>query len=218
MPQDRGDPPLTVAGFVSHWLLRPFYLRVTQDWAPFLLNGVTWLCAVLSHLSHIWLFATLWTVAHHPPLPMGDSLGKSTGVGCHALLQRIFPTQGVNLHLLCLLHQQAGSLPLAPPGKLHGCSCKYIYKKGWWVCQTVAYFILLGSKTTAGGDCSHEIKRCLLLGRKGMANLDSILRRDLTLLTKVHIVKAMVFPVVMYGYESWTKKKAEHQRIYAFEL
>ena len=86
------------------------------------------------------------------------------------------------------------------------------------MCQTVAYFILLGSKTTAGGDCSHEIKRCLLLGRKGMANLDSILRRDLTLLTKVHIVKAMVFPVVMYGYESWTKKKAEHQRIYAFEL
>ena len=86
------------------------------------------------------------------------------------------------------------------------------------MCRTVAYFILLGSKTTAGGDCSHEIKRCLLLGRKVMTNLDSILRRDLTLLTKVHIVKAMVFPVVVYGYESWTKKKAEHQRIYAFEL
>ena len=84
--------------------------------------------------------------------------------------------------------------------------------------ETVADFIFLGSKITAGGDCSHEIKRCLLLGRKVMTNLDSILRRDLTLLTKVHIVKAMVFPVVVYGYESWTKKKAEHQRIYAFEL
>ena len=75
--------------------------------------------------------------------------------------------------------------------------------------ETVRDFIFLGSKITADGDCSHEIKRCLLLGRKGMANLDSILRRDLTLLTKVHIVKAMVFPVVMYGYESWTIKKAE---------
>ena len=87
------------------------------------------------------------------------------------------------------------------------------------MCQTVADFILLGSKTIAGSDCSHEIKRCLLLGRKVMTNLDTILkRRDITLLTKVHIVKAMVFPVVMYGYESRTKKKAEHQRMYTFEL
>ena len=77
--------------------------------------------------------------------------------------------------------------------------------------ETVTEFIFLGSKVTADGDCSHEIKRCLLLGRKAMANLDSILEsRDITLLTKVHLDKAMVFPVVMYGYESWTIKKAEH--------
>ena len=85
--------------------------------------------------------------------------------------------------------------------------------------ETVRDFIFLGSKITAHGDCSHEIKRRLLLGRKGMTNLDSILKsRDITLLTKVHIVKAMVFPVVMYGCESWTIKKAEHQSIDAFEL
>ena len=77
----------------------------------------------------------------------------------------------------------------------------------------------LGSKITADGDCSHEIKRCLLLGRKAMTNLDSILKsRDITLLTKVHLVKAMVFPVVMYGCESWIIKKAECRRIDAFEL
>jgi len=80
-------------------------------------------------------------------------------------------------------------------------------------------FIFLGSKITADGDCSHEIKRCLLLGRKAMTNLDGILKsRDITLPTKVRLVKAMVFPVVMYGCESWTIKKAEHQRIDAFEL
>ena len=76
--------------------------------------------------------------------------------------------------------------------------------------ETVSYFIFLGSKITADGDCSHEIKRRLLLGRKVMSNLDSILKsRDITLPTKVHLVKAMVFPVVMYGCESWTVKKAE---------
>ena len=76
-----------------------------------------------------------------------------------------------------------------------------------------------GSKVTADGDCSHKIKRCLLLGRKVMTNLDSILKsRDITLPTKVCLVKAMVFPVVMYGFESWTVKKAEHRRIDAFEL
>ena len=80
-------------------------------------------------------------------------------------------------------------------------------------------FILGGSKIIADGDCSHEIKRRLLLGRKVMTNLDRILKsRDVTLLTKVHLVKAMVFPVVMYGCESWTIKKAEHQTIDAFEL
>ena len=85
--------------------------------------------------------------------------------------------------------------------------------------ETVADFIFLGSKITAGGDCSHEIKRCLLLVRKVMTNLDSILKsRDITLSTKVHLIKAMVFPVVMYGCESWTMKKAECQRIDGFEL
>ena len=85
--------------------------------------------------------------------------------------------------------------------------------------ETVRDFILEGSKITANGDCSHKVKRCLCLGRKAMTNLDSILKsRDIALPTKVRLVKAMVFPVVMYGCESWTIKKAEHQRIYAFEL
>ena len=85
--------------------------------------------------------------------------------------------------------------------------------------ETVTDFIFLGSKITADGDYSHEIKRCLLLGRKAMTNLDSILKsRDITLPTKVHLVKAVVFPVVMYGCESWTIKKVEHRRIDAFEL
>ena len=85
--------------------------------------------------------------------------------------------------------------------------------------ETVTDFISLGSKITADGDHSHGIKRCLLLGRKVMTNLDSILKgRDITLSTKVHLVKAMVFPVVMYGCESWTIKKAEHRRINVFEL
>ena len=84
--------------------------------------------------------------------------------------------------------------------------------------ETVSDFIFWGSKITADGDCSHEIKRHLLLGRKVMTNLDSIFKSRDTLPTKVHLVKAMVFPVVMYGYESWTVKKAEHQRIDAFEL
>ena len=85
--------------------------------------------------------------------------------------------------------------------------------------ETVRDFIFLGSKITADGDCSHEIKRHLLFGRKATTNLDGILKsRDITLPTKVHLVKAMIFPVVMYGYESWTMKKAEHRRIDAFEL
>ena len=85
--------------------------------------------------------------------------------------------------------------------------------------ETVADFIFGGSKITADGDCSHEIKRCLLLGRKVMTNLDSILKsRDITLLKKIRLVKAMVFPVVMYGCESWTVKKAECRRIDASEL
>ena len=85
--------------------------------------------------------------------------------------------------------------------------------------ETVTGFIFLGSKITAGGDCSYKIKRCLTLGSKAMTNLDSILKsRDITLPTKVHTVKAMVFPVVMYGCESWSIKKTEHRRIDAFEL
>ena len=85
--------------------------------------------------------------------------------------------------------------------------------------ETVADFIFLGSKITADGDCSYEIKRCLLFGRKVMTNLDSILEsRDIMLPTKIRLVKAMVFPVVTYGCESWTVKKAECQRIDAFEL
>ena len=85
--------------------------------------------------------------------------------------------------------------------------------------ETVTDFIFLGFKITADGDCSHESKRCLLRGRKAMTNLDSVLKRkEITLLTKVQIVKAMVFPVVMYGCESWTVKNAECQRIDAFEL
>ena len=85
--------------------------------------------------------------------------------------------------------------------------------------ETVTDFIFLGSKITAGGDCSHEIKRQLLLGRKAMTNLDSILKSiDITLPTKFHLVKAMVFPVVMYGCKSWTRNKAESQRIDVFEL
>ena len=84
--------------------------------------------------------------------------------------------------------------------------------------ETVSDFIFLGSKITADGDCSHEIKRHLLLGRKVMTNLDNILKnRDITLPTKVHLVKAVVFPVIMYGCESWTVKKVECQRINAFE-
>ena len=85
--------------------------------------------------------------------------------------------------------------------------------------ETVRDFIFLGSKITAYGDCSHEIKRCLLLGRKAMTNLDSILKsRDINLRTYVHLVREMVFPVIMYGCESWTMKKAEHRRIDDFEL
>ena len=89
-------------------------------------------------------------------------------------------------------------------------------EKLWKQCQTLFWG---GSKITADGDSSHEIKRCLLLGRKLVTNLDSILKsRDITLPTKVHLVKAMVFPVIMYGCQSWTIKKAEHQRIDTFEL
>ena len=85
--------------------------------------------------------------------------------------------------------------------------------------ETVIDFIFLGSQITVDSDCSHEIKRCLLLGREAMTSLDSILKsRDITLLTKAHLVKAIVFPVVMYGCENWTIRNAEHQRIHIFKL
>ena len=99
-----------------------------------------------------------------------------------------------------------------------------IQKTGSWqidgeTVETVTNFIFGGSKITADGDCGHEIKRCLFFGRKAMTNLDSMLNsREITLTTKDHLVKAMVFPVVMYGCESWTVKKAEHRRIDTFEL
>ena len=93
------------------------------------------------------------------------------------------------------------------------------WQTGGETVETVADFIFLGSKTTADGNCSHEIKRCLLLGRKSLTNLDSILKnRDITLLAKVCLVKAIVFPVVVYGCASWTIRKAECRRIDAFEL
>ena len=85
--------------------------------------------------------------------------------------------------------------------------------------DVVTDFVFLGSKVTVDGDCSHEIKRCLLLGRKAMTNLDSVLKsRDITLLTKIHKVKDMVYPIVMYGCENWSTEKAEHQKIDALEL
>ena len=101
----------------------------------------------------------------------------------------------------------------------HGIRSHHFMANRWETVATVSDFIFLGSKITADGDCSHEIKRCLLLRRNAMTNLDSILKsRDITLPTKVHLVKAVVFPVVMYYCESWTIKKAEHLRINAFKV
>ena len=101
----------------------------------------------------------------------------------------------------------------------HGIWSHLFMANRWETLEIATDFIFLGSKITTDGDCCHEIKRRFLLGRKAMTNLDSILKsRDITLPTKVHILKALVFPVVMYGCESWTIKKAEHQRIDAFEL
>ena len=103
--------------------------------------------------------------------------------------------------------------------KDHGIRSHHFIANRWETMETVSDFILGGSKITADGGCSHEIKRCLLLGRKAMTNLDSILKsRDIALPTKDHLVKAMVFPLVMYGCESWTIKKAECRRTDAFEL
>ena len=101
----------------------------------------------------------------------------------------------------------------------HGIWSHHFIANRWGTMVTLTDFIFLGSKISADGNCSHEIKRCLLLGRKAMTNLDSILKSsDITLLTKVYLVKAMIFPVVIYGYDSWIIKTAEHWRIDAFEL
>ena len=101
----------------------------------------------------------------------------------------------------------------------HGIWSHHFMANRWRNMETVKDLIFLGSKITVDGDCSHEIKRCLFLGRKIMTNLNSILKsRDINFPTKVHLIKAMVFPVVMCGCESWTVKKAEHRRIDAFEL
>ena len=138
------------------------------------------------------LCATLWIAQLTRCLCPWDSPGNNTGVGCHALLQWIFPIQGSNLCLLCLLHWQLHSLPLVPD------------------------FIFLGSKITADGDCSHEIKRRLLLGRKVMTNLESIQRHYFA--NKGPSSQSFGFPVVTYGCKSWTVKKAERRKIDAFEL
>ena len=103
--------------------------------------------------------------------------------------------------------------------KDHGICSHHFMTNRWRKMETVRDYVFLGSKVTADGDCNNEMKRHLYLGREAMTNLDSILKtRDITLPTKVRLVKAMVFPVVTYGRESWTIKKAEHQRIHAFEL
>ena len=127
------------------------------------------------------------------------------------------------VHFLVLLLLSARGAPLSVVSSMSLLPLVLYFNPTWQIdgetVETLADFILGGSKITADGECSQEIKRRLLLGRKAMTNLDSILRsRDITLPTKVNLVKAMVFPVVMYEYESWTLKKAEHRRIDAFEL
>ena len=144
----------------------------------------------------------------------GDSPGKNTGVGCHALLQGIFPTQGLNPglpHYRRILFQLShqGS-PRIPEWVAYPFSSGSSWLRNWTRVSCI------GGRFFTNWAIS---KRCLLHGRKAMANLDNILKnRDITLPTKVYIVKAMVFPVVMYGCESWTIKKADHRRLHAFEL
>ena len=147
-------------------------------------------------LSHVWLFATPLTVAYQDPPPMGFSR-----------------------------QEYWSGLPFPSPGDLPdpGIKPRSGLITSWQIegekMEVVTDFLFGGSKITADGDWSHEIKRCLLLGRKAMTNLDSILKSiHITLMTKVCLVKAMVFPVVIYGCESWTTKKGEYQRIDAFEL
>ena len=148
----------------------------------------------------------------HMSPPSGSSLPHPTishpsRLSRAPCLRSMFPLAAIYLHINIQKTKIMASGPITS-WQIHGETV-----------ETVSDFIFLGSKITADGDCSNEIKRCLLLGRKVMTNLDSILKsRDITLPTKVCLVKAMVFPVVMYGCESWTVKKAEHRRIAAFEL
>ena len=172
-------------------------------------------------LSHARLFATPWIVACTKLLCPWDFQGKSTGVGYHFLLQGIFPTQGSNPGLShcrqTLYHLSHQRSPFYLSLLLFG--TLFSWQIEGEKVEAMTDFIFLDSKITVDGDCSHEIKRSLLLGRKAMTNLDSILKsRDITLLTKVNIIKAMVSPVVMYRCETWTIKKTEHWRIDAFEL
>ena len=164
-------------------------------------------------LSHVQLFATPWTAAYQAPLPMRFSRQEYwTGVPLPSLKEEL-------KSLLMKVKEENKKVGL----KLNIQKTKIMASgpiTSWQIDgETVADFIFLGCKITADGDCSHEIKRCLLRGRKIMTNLDSILKsRDITLSTVVHLVKAMVFPVVLYGCESSAIKKAEYQRIDAFEL
>ena len=151
-----------------------------------------------------------------------DSPGKNTGLGCHLLLQvmKVKSESEVTQLCLTLVTPWTAAYLLHPwdfLGKSTGVGCHcllcwshHFMANRWGKNGNSERLCLGGSKITANGDCSHEIKRCLLLGRKTMTNLDSILKsRDITLLTNIHLVNAMVFPVVMYGCESWTIKKAE---------
>ena len=122
--------------------------------------------------------------------------------------------QGVSLKRICVLYKILERQPLIHKTRIVAVGPITSWQIDGETIEIMKYFIFLGPQITVDGDCSHEIKRCLLFGRKAMTNLDTILKsRDITLLTKVHIVKAMVFPVVMYGCESWTIKKAERRRM-----
>ena len=175
--------------------------------------------SVVQLLSHVWLLGTPWTVAHQVSLSITNSwsllklmfielvMPSNHLILCHPLLlpPSIFPSIRV--------FSKESVLHIGQPKSHHFMSNRQGSN------GNVTDFIFLDSKITADGYCSHEIKRRLLLGRKVMINLDSILKtRDIPLPTKFHLVKALVFPVIMYGCESWTIKKTEHQRIDVFEV
>ena len=161
-------------------------------------------------LTGVQLLATAWS-------PPGSSV--------HRILQErileCLPTQGLNPCVLWLLHWQADSFTTEPPGKPHTCHTFYRMSRlhSCLLYSTSLITIMTLVKITADGDCSHEIRRWLLFGRKARTNPDSVLKgKDITLPTNIHIVKAILFPLVMYGCESWTTEKAEHWRIDAFKM